>query len=363
MKFKKSLPHGGNLYHYSCKYGIPEEGFIDFSASINPIGPPTSAVRALRSATASLVNYPDPDYSKLKEAISAHFGVPPDSVLAGNGSTEFIYLIPRALKAKTALVFAPTFSDYERAARLAGCKVRRFPLKEKDGFAPDLGRLEKALEGVDVFFLCNPNNPTGYLLEKGQVNDILKAAAGAGVFTVVDEAFIDYVPSYSVFREASFSKHHAVLRNFTKFYGMPGLRIGYMASHPSVIDRLHASKEPWSVNVLAELAAVSALSDAGYADKSLRLMDREKEFLFRELSAIPGVYPYRPSVNFMLVRLDGKACPADELAEHMASEGVLIRDCTNFRGLGGRYIRVAVRARADNERLVMALKRNLMIKM
>ncbi|MBI5696895.1 MAG: threonine-phosphate decarboxylase [Nitrospirae bacterium] len=351
-----SLPHGGNIYHYAKKYGIPEGDFLDFSASINPLGPSPRAVKALRDAIPSLVNYPDPGSGILTSAITEKFGIPEQSILAGNGSTELIYLIPRALRPRRALLPVPSFTDYDRALRLAGCVNTHFPLLEAEGFAPDVDRLVKAMSGQDMLFLCNPNNPTGVLLDRDAVQYILKAAKRSKTFVVLDEAFIEYAPGRSALDFAATHRGVAVLRNFTKFYGMPGLRAGWLAAHPDVVKKLAASREPWSVNTLAERAAAASLADSAYEKKSLALVDAEKEFLFAGLSRIPGISPYPPSVNFVFARLDYPGADADTLAESLASKGILIRSCGNFRGLDRRFVRLAVRSRSDNEALLAALR-------
>lgn len=352
-----ALPHGGNIYHYSLKYGVPEGKFLDFSASINPLGPSPAAIEALKAAVPRLVNYPDPDCSLLRDALAERHGVGRESLLIGNGSTEFIYLIARALKPRNTLLHAPTFSDYARAAKLSGSRVTYLPLKEKDGFVPDMDQFKAALEGVDLFFLCNPNNPTGVLLERETVLDMLGMARKAGAFMVVDEAFIDYAPGMSVLADAAKRKGVAVLRNFTKFHGMPGLRAGYAAAHRAETKRFMAVKEPWSVNTLAERACTAALSDEVFAARSLRLMEREKAYLYREIGRIPRLRPFPPSANFMLVRLTGRVMDAAGVTGALASNGILIRDCSNFRGLGRRYVRVAVRTRRENAALLDALRR------
>lgn len=349
-------PHGGNIYYYSRKYGIPEDSFIDFSASINPLGPPKAAMDALKRAVPSLINYPDTGSSELKEALSERFKIDAGSLLIGNGSTELVYLLPRALKPTRTLVLSPTFSDYERAARLSGSAVEYFPLKEKDGFLPDMDKLLNALSGVDMFFLCNPNNPTGALLDRGWILDILRMARKRGTTVCVDEAFIEYAPDGSVIREAASMRGVAVLRNFTKFYGMPGLRLGYLVAAPSLVRRLEAVKEPWSVNTLAQKSAVAALKDSGFEKKSLLLMEKERGYLFDRLSGIHGLIPLRTSANFMLVRLARPAPTAGEFTEALAKDGILVRDCTNFRGLSDRFIRVAIKTRRENDALVSALQ-------
>jgi threonine-phosphate decarboxylase len=354
-----TLPHGGNVYHYSKKYNIPVDGFLDFSASINPLGPSRAAVRAMKDAIPSLVNYPDPESGVLKDALSSRHGIRRESILIGNGSTELIYLLARAVRPGKALLPAPAFSDYERAVRLAGSMVSRLTLKEKDGFVPDMDRLRKALDGVDLLFLCNPNNPTGVLLDRDTVQDAVRMARRAGAFTVVDEAFMEYSPGGSVIADAAGGRGVAVLRNFTKFHGLPGLRAGYLVAHPSAVEKLAAFKEPWSVNTLAERAGAAALTDEAHARRSLRLMEKEKAFLYRGLGMVPGLRPYPPSANFVLVKLTGSGLVPSGLAEDLASRGILVRDCSNFRGLDGPFIRVAVRTRRENEALLGALKRSV----
>ena len=354
------LPHGGNIYYYSEKYGITSEEFLDFSASINPLGAPKAALKAIRDALPLLVNYPDPSVSELKEAVSEETGVGVESLLAGNGSTELIYLLPRFFRPKTALVLAPTFSDYGRSLALSGCAVRHFGLREEDGFMPDIARLEKAAAGVDMLILCNPNNPTGALVDRDGLSRLVGALIKAGKQVVIDEAFIEYAPGESLIGEAAAKRGLVVLRNFTKFYGMPGLRLGYLSAHPSVAKKLEEAKEPWSVNTLAVKAAVAALSDKGFARKSLRVFRDEKAFMPGALGNIGGLKVFPSSANFFLVRLP-EAAEAGSLSGQLAEKGILIRDCSNFRGLDGRFARLAIRTRAENERLVAALGEALKI--
>lgn len=354
MKNDGNTPqHGGNIYHYSRKYGIPIEKIVDFSASINPLGPPKAAIAAIKGAIPSLINYPDPDSTLIKGALSVYLGVGKDCILPGNGSTELIYLIPRVLRPKKALLPVPSFSDYERALTIAGCRVDYMQLREKDGFVPDMGRFKASISGTDIVFLCNPNNPTGTLIEKDIVLDMLKLARKTGAFAVIDEAFIEYAPEHSIVKEASFASGVAVLRNFTKFYGMPGLRLGYLVARPDLIKRLSKEAEPWSVNSLAHEAAAAALSDPAYVARSLSLFRREKDYLYTRLNRIDGCKPCPSSANFFLVKIENKA---DKVVEKLASKGILVRSCSNYKGLDGEYLRVAVKGRRENRMLLDALE-------
>ena len=349
----KTPQHGGNIYHYSHKYGIPIGKIVDFSASINPLGPPKAAVAAIKAAIPSLVNYPDPDSTLIKDALSVYLGVGKDCILPGNGSTELIYLIPRVLRPERALLPVPSFSDYERSLTIAGCSIDYMQLREKDGFRPDMDRFKASLSRADIVLLCNPNNPTGTLIEKDIALDMLKMTRKAGAFVVVDEAFIEYAPEHSIVKEASSASGVAVLRNFTKFYGMPGLRLGYLVARPDLIKRFSKEAEPWSVNSLAHEAAAAALSDPAYIEKSLSLFRREKDYLYNRLKKIDGVKPCPSSANFILAKIDGSA---DDVVEKLASRGILVRSCSNYKGLNGEYIRVAVKGRRDNRMLLDALE-------
>ena len=354
MKNAGNTPqHGGNIYHYSRKYGIPVEKIVDFSASINPLGPPKAAVAAIKGAIPYLVNYPDPHSTLIKDALSKHLQVDRGCILPGNGSTELIYLIPRVLRPKRALLPVPSFSDYDRALRIAGCRVDYMRLRGSDGFVPDMDRFKKSVSGTDIVFLCNPNNPTGTLIEKDIALDMLKMAKKAGAFAVIDEAFIEYAPEHSIVKEAASSSGVAVLRNFTKFYGMPGLRLGYLVARPDSIKLFSKQAEPWSVNSLAHEAAAAALSDPDYAVRSLSLFSREKDYLYNRLKKIDGVDPCPSSANFILVKTEHQA---DEVVEKLASMGILVRSCSNYKGLDGEYLRVAVKGRRENRILLDALE-------
>jgi len=340
-------------------YGIPVSDILDFSASINPLGPSLMAVEAVMDGLAGLVNYPDPDSTLLRNAISGKFGIPPESVMTGNGSTEFIYLMPRALSPGSVLVIEPGFSDYARASKLAGARIRKVYLDERDGFRPDMDRVATAFGEADMAFVCNPNNPTGALISRDDMLRLMEAAGNSGTFLVIDEAFMDYAPDESVITEAAARPGVALLRNFTKFYGMPGIRSGYLVGHPDTVKELANHKEPWSVNNLAEAASVAALGDDEYTEASLRLMDSERPFMQGKLSGMDGLTVYTSSVNFMLVRLGGGLPSAPGLAAGLEKKGILIRDCSSFEGLGPEYMRLAVRTRRENELLLFELGRLL----
>jgi threonine-phosphate decarboxylase len=349
------LPHGGNVLYYSKKFGIPPGKIIDFSASVNPLGPPNKSLAAMSRAFAELNRYPDPDSLELTAKVAAVHGLKYGQVLIGNGSTEFIYLLPRALGIKKALVLSPSFSDYERASELSGAKVVRLPLLEENNFSPDMAALTRKLKKCGLLFLCNPNNPTGTLMPKDELLSLLRAASDAGTVVCIDEAFIEYVPGASLLKEAV-RLGAVVLRNFTKFYGMPGIRIGYAAGDRRLIAKMKAIREPWTVNNLAQAAALAALGDREYEKKTLAGNETERDYMFHGLSGTGWLLPFSSTANFLLVKILNPKISSSSLTMRLAEKGLLVRDCSTFPGLGQRFIRVAILSRAQNRRLIKSLK-------
>ncbi|MEW6713581.1 MAG: threonine-phosphate decarboxylase CobD [Nitrospirota bacterium] len=347
--------HGGNIYRIAEEIGIPAEKLIDFSASINPLGISEKVKDVIKRELNSLVNYPDPDTKMLRHKIAEYHDIDPETIICGNGSTELIYLIPRALKPKTVLIPTPTFSEYERACRLSSeLRVESYELKEENSFRIIADEFISTIEALSfnsqLIFLCNPNNPTGHLLKRDKVLAIAEAARKMKCYLVVDEAFIDFVPEESVIQDVQENPYLIVLRSMTKFYALTGLRIGYGVFHKDSINKIRQFKEPWTVNNLAQKTAIAALADYEYAAKTHELIKREKEFLeksFQELNV-----EYLPSsVNYYLL----KEKNSERIVSGLREKGILVRDCSNFRGLGSSYIRVAVKSRGDNEMLLREL--------
>jgi threonine-phosphate decarboxylase len=343
--------HGGIIHLASRVTGIPVGDIIDFSASINPLGVPDSVARAITESIGSLVHYPEPFADQLALRLAAHLGVEAGTVLCGNGSTELIYLTARAFTPGKVLIPAPAFSEYERACRLVpGSVCTGFTLSADGNFDLDPDRFIHALQGCDMAFLCNPNNPTGRLVSKDSVLAIAEAAARQSCYLVVDEAFIDFAPDQSVVRHVAGMSHMIVLRSLTKFYALSGLRIGYAVVPQALVGRMKDHKEPWSINALAQSAGMAAVDDRAYQDRTMQVIRQEKLFLEQELRRI-GV-GYLPSVpNYYLLRLP----KAQDAVAGLRKKGILVRDCSNFDGLDASYIRIAVRSRSENERLLKEL--------
>jgi len=351
--------HGGNVSEISRIYGIDEDRIIDFSASINPLGYPPGLREAIIKDFDSVLNYPDIDSFDLVSGLSGYHGIDHDCILLGNGSTEFMYWIPMVFKPKRALIVTPAFSEYEKGLAMGGTEVSYFQADEKTGFSVDIARLCKRMkEGFDIVYFCNPANPTGVLTPKEELCQIIKCAGEAGILLIVDEAFIDFIEEESVKREVLRFSNLIVLRSMTKFFGIPGLRLGYIMSDPSCIVKIRENRIPWTVNSLLQGAAVKTLFDKDYIRKTREFILPERDFLKNALNKIPGLRAFESTVNFLLVSIDNRAgINSIELRDRLAPEGILIRDCSNFHGMEDRYFRVAVKRHEQNIILIEKLKR------
>jgi len=351
--------HGGNVNLASRRYNLPVHELLDFSANINPLGPSPKSVSAIIDNLGLISSYPDPDCSELKAVLASRLGIREELLLMGNGAAELIYLLVRVLEARKALIPVPTFCEYGLAMLTQGGEVLKIALDEKKGFRLSLDDLVRSLDQVDLVFLCNPNNPTGRLLDSKIIEYILDQAFSHGVMILVDEAFMDFIPErerFSVMSRVGEFPNLTVLYSLTKFFGIPGLRLGAIAAPEKIINRMKAAKDPWNVNVLAQVAGVAGLRDQDYMERTVKLVRQEKQFLFRELNRLQGLKPLPGAANFFLVEITESGLTSDKLTELLGRRGIIVRDCAGFSGLAGRYIRVAVKTHPENIKLINALK-------
>jgi threonine-phosphate decarboxylase len=354
--------HGGDVDPVARAYGVPPDRLIDFSANINPIGPPGRALRRLAREAADrrlLTRYPDPEYVELRDTVAAAHRVPASGVTIANGSVALIAAIVRAIAPRACVLATPAFAEYPRALRASGCRIRHFRLAAARGFALDADTLLKTLDKYRpaVCVLTNPHNPSGALTARARMQRVLDGARRTKTLMVVDEAFMDYAPADTLVAEAAQSEHVVVLRSVTKFYGMPALRVGYAVSSPRMAARIAAQLPPWPVTTLAASAAAEAIQDHEYARRTLEAVGGQRRWLSQALGTT-GVAVYPSAANFLLLRLPSTAATSARVrARLIAGHGVVVRDCRSFHGLSnGRFIRVAVRRRDENERLVRALR-------
>jgi len=346
--------HGGNI-KYIINHG--SNGILDFSASINPLGYPENVRKVILENFDDILHYPDINCSGLRKCFARKIGHSEDEIIVGNGSTELFYLIPRALRPSNGIVFQPTFSEFTEALKCSHTEVINCVLGEKEDFCFQYQESHFSDSKIGMAFLCNPNNPTGQLIEKGVILDMIRQHTN--ITFVVDEAFIDFVEEpekYSVINEAGTIRNLIIVRSLTKFYGFPGLRIGYLVAHADLAEKMMEYKEPWSVNALAQFAAMVAIEDEEFISRSREFMFHERSHLFNELSNIHGLLPYKPTANYIFIKINMSDMTSSLLREQLLEHGIAIRDCSNFLGLNDKYFRVAVRTREENNKLIHALK-------
>ena len=347
--------HGGDLTLARQRYGSGPR--LDFSANINPLGPPPAVLRGLPGMLEGIVHYPDPFAGQLKQLLADWLGIGPQNLLLGNGSTELIYLLPRVCRVSRVALPAPSFSEYEYAARLASATCLYLELKPPT-YDWNLAALKKLLPRVEMILLCNPNNPTGTLFRAEELAEIL-AVLPPRITLVMDEAFIDFVTEKAELTLVQYAINDPrvlVLGSLTKFFALPGLRLGYLVGTPRVVGQLAAHLPPWNLNYLAQAAGCLALQDQEYVQRSRRYMAAARSRFYQALQTVSGITALPPTANFIFARLADQGLSAAQLAERLGRRGFLIRDCANYRGLDEHCFRLAVRREAENTALVEALR-------
>ncbi len=354
----KPFEHGGNVY----SAGVHNTEVVDFSANINPLGLSDSIKKSIMDNMESLVHYPDPTGTLLKQAISVHYGINEESVILGNGAVELMYIYFHCRTPKKVLIPVPSFSEYERAAMAAKCRIERLYMDKKQDFALDKSRLMELLPEVDAVVLGNPNNPTGELITREWLERIVEGAARVNTDVLVDESFLDFLTSDKDYTVIDFTESYPnllVLRSMTKFFAIPGLRLGFGVTNGALMDKMEPGRDPWNVNLLAQMAGVAALKDKTYQMDSRQIISGCIDYLYSTLSSIEGLKVYKPSVNFILASVEGTGMTSSEFVKAMGTRGILVRDCCNYPGMDNYHVRFAVRLMEENKKLVETIRQVL----
>ena len=380
--------HGGNIYKIFREKNIKE--ILDYSSNINPYGIPESLKKRITENLEILERYPDPDYIELRQKLAHLNKVDMSNIILGNGATEIIFLFMKVINPKKILIAAPTFGEYERAVKAMkrvenssilgnsdkkkddenSCgkqkiKIEYFELKENDDFKLNIHNLKNELEKkYDLLIMCNPNNPTGKFLKLDETEEILKECNKYNTKLFIDEAFIDFLKDgikESIINTKEDKQNLFVTRAFTKFFAMPGLRLGYGIYFDKKLEkRISEKKEPWSVNNIAEMAGLTVLDDTEYIEKTLKWITEEKTYVYEKLNEISGIKPYKTEVNFITVKIEDnfilKGLNVKILREKMLEQGILIRDASNFNFLDERFFRLAIKDRESNDRVIEVLR-------
>lgn len=353
--------HGGNVYNIARQMGLKVGSLIDFSANINPLGYSPRVKNIFPSLESCILNYPDQRaYDFIKE-LSDYHKLPAENLLAGNGSTEFIYLLPGIMRPKSVLIVAPTFTEYEYSFQRAKGVVFYLNTLEEDNFAIREKKLfEELKRGYSTLYICNPVNPTGVLIPAEIMKEVIRYASKKGTNVIIDETFMDFNEEHSIKAEANKYDHTVILRSMTKFFALPGLRTGYMISHPKNIEKIRERQEPWSLNALAQRAGIESLKDSAHIQKTIRYISGTRSVFAAELKKIPGLTVFKSSANFMLVKLkDSAPLSVARLYDKLLQKKIIIRTCEDFHGLDHSFFRIAVKKKNDNKKLVTELTKIL----
>lgn len=352
---KLDVVHGGDVDRVAREYGYDPREILDYSANINPLPLPKTLKDYLGSRLDVLSRYPDRDYRELKEALAAYTGFSTGWIMVGNGATELIYLAARALKPRRVLIPVPSFGDYERAFASQQIPTDFFEMKEEEGFLLDAeGFSGELVRGYDMIVLCSPNNPTGKVIAKEDLLKILDEARKRQIWVLLDETFVEFVQDIqgaSVLGHLGKYENVMVLRAFTKFFAVPGLRLGYCLAHPIFLEKLKAHQEPWSVNAPAALLGPWLLLQKEYIEKTRKWILQERPYFLAKLRELNGVKVYDSDTNFVLLKLLTRNWNVKALKRAMEGQGIMIRDASSFRCLDQQYFRLAIKDRAGNERV------------
>lgn len=337
--------HGGDIYDY-------DRPLLDFSANLNPLGMPEAVKKAAMDAVAESVCYPDPECRRLRKAIGERDGVEPAWILCGNGAADVIFRLVLACRPQRAMVTAPTFSEYEQALGAVGCQTVHWRLPSERDFQVTDAILEAIVPGLDMLFLCSPNNPTGLPVEPDLLKRVLTRCVKTGTLLVVDECFLSLTDGQGLQGALRENPNLFLLRAFTKSYAIPGLRLGYgLSANEAVLARCRLCGQAWSVSAIAQAAGIAACGCPDWPERAKHLLRRERPRLKAGLERL-GLRVIPGQANFLLFQAAG----VTNLKALLVERGILIRSCANYTGLGPDYYRVAVRMPAENDSLLRAME-------
>ncbi len=365
MQIRKSFAeaeachHGGRIRAKAARRNLDQEDLLDYSANINPLGHPPLEDLILREMK-SVGHYPDNDYTEFRGAAARFVGVEPQYIVPGNGSSELMRLFAEVLieDGEKVVITEPTFGEYEAQSRLFGAEIVHVPRGIREPISPRDFLDDALLEEAKAVFICNPNNPTGILLPRSEIAALAERCERMETFLFVDEAFIELSdPEQTVADMAPGMDHLFVARSLTKSFGVPGIRLGFGVAGDHLAEVMNRTRLPWSISSLASAAGAYLLSQEDHLSRSRLVIKEELRWLSSELRRL-SLDPVDSSVNFILVGLGPTGIRSSELVERMERERVLVRDCGSF-GLGEDYVRVAVRNREENARLVAAMEKVL----
>lgn len=352
----KRFVHGGNIYKFEGKQDI--FSIIDASANINPFGMSMRGKASMLDHLDAIVHYPDPNCKALVTNLATAYNLPEDHILLGNGAAELIYGLTYCHSVKRIITVAPAFSEYEEGAHAAQIPVDYIFTSRENNFKLTMQDVENIDWEGTLFFVGNPNNPDGQLLDKEVFLALVEASKRKG-YVAVDESFIDFIGDTASYRQyVKKYKNLFIIHSFTKFFAVPGLRIGALFAHPETLAKVSCEIPSWSVNTMAQYYMLDAINDRGHIDMSRYFILKEKERVYQMYKALKGLDPICPSVNFMLIEIKDGAT-VEDLQSHLETKGILIRNAKSYVNLEGEWFRIAIKDKMSNDKIYEAIKEYL----
>ena len=325
---------------FAREHNVDYRDVLDFSANINPLGPSPKALDAIKLAVDCVRIYPDENSERLVRCLADRLRIPGETILAGNGATELLYFWLRTMRPRTASLVVPTFVEYRKALESVGAEIVTVSQPQLAGNA-------------DAVIVTNPGNPAGSYMPPEEMRDWISSfRPSTQIF--IDEAFVEFSAQPSLVHYVERFSNLWVLRSMTKFYALPGLRLGYLVG--SGVPNLLETREPWQVNTIAELAGIVSLEDRGYEEATMQLIQRERIWLWKQLQTVPAIRAFPTDANFFLARCESEET-LERLIRILTEDKILIRDCRDVEGLDGPYFRFAIKTRPENERLLDHLRK------
>ncbi len=355
--------HGGDIYGLARKLGCEPHEIDDMSSNVNPLGPPPELMRHLEDHLDRIRALPEADAGDMRREFASSHSIEPDQVLAGNGTTQIIYDLPRALRLRDALIVGPTYADYEDGCRQNGLVPRFVHSREDNDFQIDPDDLQAQIASADAVYLCHPNNPTGQLMAADTLRSMCRAFPHTTF--VIDESYLPFVPQHevhSLIRERP--ANALVLHSMSKIFGIPGLRVGFVVGHADRIARLNRLARPWAVNSLAQSAVRFLLAHEvacrAFVGRTQDFVRTERDAMAQRLRTISGSIVFPSQTGFFMLKLPAPH-RSDAICRHLQAEKILIRDCANFNGLSGDFIRISLKSPDVNRKCAELLRKYLAV--
>ncbi len=349
--------HGGNIYHLAAQLGCCPDEIIDMSSNVNPLGPPPGLLEYLRNHLDGIKALPEVDSGAAVSAFAERYGVPAARILAGNGTTQFIHALPQALASRRVLILGPTYADYADACRMHRIPFEYFLTEEADGFQTNMARVARNAGRFDTVFICNPNNPTGQLINGDALESLCRAFPETRF--IIDESYLSFVDREEDHTLLGMDLPNAVvLHSMSKIFRVPGLRIGFLAAPEPIIQQMKHYFLPWSVNSLAQQAVIHLMTHReetdAFVQHTRRFLAEERQRLAANLESHPGLLSFTSCTSFILIRLL-QGHTAEKICAALARHRILIRNCANFEGLSNQFIRISLKTADINHRVIEQL--------